>query len=366
MLRTRWSRSGTVGVRFLGPLVALAMAVVLAACGSDEGGGSSTGGAGGEKYKAILLNPFIGNDWRPQMQKYATAAVGRPPLSDSIESVRIVTTQDNDPNLQSPALQSAIVEKPDILAIDASSETALNGLIEQACQKGITVVTFDVFASAPCAWKLGPDWEAVGRSWGKWIVEQAGGEGKVLIDRGEAGTSSSDGINKGVDEVLDANPEIEAIEYNSKFNPGEETKAVAQLLAANPDVKGILSQAYAAQEALGKANMNVPATGFNYPPAMQACVKRNATCMLVGVPPWMSADALKLAVEVRKGERKGAAEFVPFPVPFLQSNNDIPPETENIGEVLDLEKELTPDTPKSAFLPISPPWVDIPFDEIVG
>lgn len=319
-----------------------------------------------EPYSAILLNPFIGNDWRPQMQRYAQAAVALPPLSDYYEGVRIVTTQDNDPTQQATALQSAILDDPDVIVMVAASETALNAGIREACDAGITIVSFDVFASEECGWRLGPDWQAVGRSWATWMAESVGGEGSILVDRGEPGTSSSDGMNIGIDEVLSEYPDVEVVEYNSKFNPGEETRLVSQLLAANPDIVGVISQAYAAQEAMDAAGVDLPATGFNYPDAMANCVDRDAPCMLVGVPPWISADALKLAAEARSGQIDGPPRYIPFPVPLFANNTDVVPPTENLGEVLDLPEQLAGDVPEGAFLPLSPPWVDIPFDEILG
>jgi ribose transport system substrate-binding protein len=345
--------------------VALALVVGLISLVTVTSAGASKQ-AGGQKYTAILSNPFIGNDWRPQMQKYASVVATKPPLAPSISSLRIVTTQNNDPGLQSTALQSAILEKPDILLIDAASETALNGLIQSACNKGITVVTFDIQASAPCAWQLAPDWVAVGKSYAEWIAKTIKGKGLILVDKGTPGTASSNNINKGVQEVLSQYPGIKQISYYSKFSPGTETAAVTQLLASHRDVKGILSQSYAGQDAQQKAGLKLPATGFTFPPAMSGCVSRNVPCYLVGVPPWISADALRLAVDVKDGKVTGKPRFVPFLVPRFVNNSNVKPQVPNLGEVYPLAPQFK-DAPKGAFLPASPPWVKINFaKEILG
>jgi ABC-type sugar transport system substrate-binding protein len=343
-----------------------AIVVTVAAAAVPIGLGGNQGSEQAGKLDAILLNPFIGNDWRPQMQKYATAAVNHPPLSNRYNGVRIVTTQNNDPSLQAPALQSAILEEPDVIVMIAASQTATNGLIAQACAKGILVVGFDTYPTAPCAWKLALDWTAVGRSWADFVVRSMGGQGKVFVDRGVPGNAASVLINRGIDSVLKKYPKVTSYTYLGKFSPGEETKAVSQLIAAHPDVKGVISAAYGAQDSLRKAKLRIPASGFNYPSTMQGCLARNNPCYLVASPPWISADALKLGSEIKSGKVKGKARFVPFRAPLFVHNTKIKPLTKNLGQVFQLKKEY-PKAPKGAFLPVSPPWVKIDFKkEILG
>jgi len=355
--RQAWRK---VVVIVIGGLAVAALAAV------PIGSGASSGQAQGAKLEAILLNPFIGNDWRPQMQKYATAVVSHPPLNGRYSSVRVVTTQNNDPALQAPALQSAILEKPDVIVMIAASQTATNGLIARACSSGILVVGFDTYPTAPCAWKLAPDWTAVGRAWADWVARSIGGEGKVFVDRGVPGNAGSILQNKGIDEVLKKYPKIKTYTYLGKFSPGEETKAVSQLLAAHPDVKGIISTAYAAQDAQRKAGIHVPSTGFTYPSAMDSCLKNKNPCFLVGVPPWISGEALKLATDIKARRVTGKPRFVPFLVPLFFNRSKIKPITKNLGASYLLSKEF-PNAPKGAFLPVSPPWTKINFKkEILG
>jgi hypothetical protein len=93
---------------------------------------------------------------------------------------------------------------------------------------------------------------------------------------------------------------------------------------------------------------------------------RNNPCLLLASPPWISADALKLAADIKAGKVKGKARFVPFLGPLYVNNTKIKPLTKNLGAVLQLKKEY-PNAPKGAFLPASPPWVKIDFKkEIAG
>jgi hypothetical protein len=100
---------------------------------------------------------------------------------------------------------------------------------------------------------------------------------------------------------------------------------------------------------------------------MSGCLANKTPCFLVGVPPWISAEALKLATEIKDGKVTGAARYIPFKVPLFFSSSSVKPITTNLGGVYDLKTEFTPATPKGAFLPVSPPWVKINFaKEILG
>jgi hypothetical protein len=138
------------------------------------------------------------------------------------------------------------------------------------------------------------------------------------------------------------------------------------LLAAHPDVDGILGY-YAAQDALAKAGLKLPATGFTFPPAMKGCVDRNNPCLLAGQPPWSSAQALKDAIAIKDGTSKYTKPgFIPFPVPFFVNNSKVKPaKSSTLGDTYPLKPQFE-SAPEGAFLPVSPPWAKIPFDEIVG
>src|SRR5207244_3402342 len=98
------------------------------------------------------------------------------------------------------------------------------------------------------------------------------------------------------------------------------------------------------QEALHKAGLSVPATGFNYPVAMKDCISYETKCLLVGVPPWISGDAMRLATDILDGKVKGPARFVPFLVPLFQTKNTTPVDTKNLGKVYELKKVFTAKT----------------------
>jgi len=352
-------------------LLGLLAATSVIACGNSSSSGSSStnqDGSGAKRYSAVLSNGFVGNDWRVAMQRAPEVLTKKPPLQDRVSSLKLFTTQNNDVGQQNAALQTAIQQKPDILLIDASSGTAQNGILQRACSAGITVVTFDVLATAPCAWKLSPDFSAIGRARGEWMAKTIGGEGTVFVDWGISGLPATEDQAKATMEVLDRYPRIKTYRYYGQVTPGGETSAFTQLYAAHPDVKGIVSQSYSAyaMRIMVRAGARpVPTAGWAFNISLQTCKQYRVPCVMIGNPAWMSAEALRLAIRIRDGEITGEPRLVPFPGPVFVSN-DVPVDNTNLGPVSSLERAVLPGAPGGAMVPVSPPWASMTVAEALG
>jgi ribose transport system substrate-binding protein len=155
----------------------------------------------------------------------------------------------------------------------------------------------------PCAYALSSDWNMIPAVLAEWMVEQLGGEGKVLVDRGLAGAPISAQLYDGYMAVLSQHPGIEVVgEYNGDYALGAEQAGVAALLAANPEVDGILTQGYgsgAMQALLDAGRPVVPVTGFSYNGSAVMCAQtEGAACILGANPAYLSAEAIRQAVDI--------------------------------------------------------------------
>ena len=196
-----------------------------------------------DKYTIYLSNNFVGNDWRQQMIRVAELAVTKPPLADRVELK--VENVENTVQAQINSLNNIIRAKPDAILIDAGSDTALNPTIKKACDAGIVVVSFDQVVTEECAYALESDWDRIPAVLAEWMAKTLGGKGKVFVDRGLAGAPISARLQNGYEEVLKKYPDIEVIGYyNGEYALGPEQAGVASLLAAHPEVDGILTQGY--------------------------------------------------------------------------------------------------------------------------
>jgi ribose transport system substrate-binding protein len=348
------------------PLVGVLVASMLAAC-SDSAEPGSTGGSG--KYKIYLSNSVIGNDWLQQMIRSAEVAVTKAPLAGRVELH--VEQVENTEQAQINSLNNIIAADPDAILVHAGSVTALNPTLERACAKGIIVVSFSQVVTATCPYKVNTSWGHLDQDLPLWLATVLGGKGKVLVDRGLPGSPISEQSTKTFQDVLKRFPGIEIVGYyTSNYELGAEKEGVANLLAANPHIDGILTAGYGtgAIQALKEAGRPlVPIVMFAYNGSATACAKEpGLKCLIYTHPPYLSAEALKVAVDVLDGH----------PPANKLMENDYPRITTDIVqadfspgavfEKLELGKNAFPDLPPGLVLPASPSWVNITPQEASG
>ena len=74
----------------------------------------------------------------------------------------------NDVSKQSQQVSNLIARRVDAILIDAASPTGLNGIIRQATERGILVVSFDNVVTSPSALKVNADqfhWGVMAAEW---------------------------------------------------------------------------------------------------------------------------------------------------------------------------------------------------------
>jgi ribose transport system substrate-binding protein len=328
--------------------------------------------AQGKKYTIYLSNNFVGNDWRQQMERVAQVSVNKGPLKDRVD-LRIENVE-NTVQAQINSLNNIIRAKPDAILIDAGSAAALNPTIKKACDAGIIVISFDQVVTEPCAYALESDWNRIPAVLAEWMADQLGGKGKVFVDRGLAGAPISAQLENGYLDVLKKHPGIEVIgNYNGEYALGPEQAGVASLLAAHPQVDGILTQGYGvgAIKALQDAGRKiVPVTAFSYNTAAVTCVQtEGAACILGSNPAFLSSEAIRLAVDILDGKPKPNDRHILVYGDFLATNggewkSELYPDA--TIQKIEIGKNAFPDRPPGLTLPISPDWVEITAEEAAG
>ena len=269
--------------------------------------------AAGKTYTIYLSNNFVGNDWRQQMERVAKVSVEKGPLVGRVDLK--IENVDNTVQAQITSLNNIIRAKPDAILVDAGSSDALNPTLKKACDAGIVVISFDQVVTEPCAYALESDWNRIPAVLAEWMAKQLNGKGKVFVDRGLAGAPISKQLEDGYMAVLEKYPGIEVIgNYNGQYALGPEQEGVASLLAAHPQVDGIMTQGYGsgAMKALADAGRPiVPVTAFSYNGTAVACLQTaGAKCILGSNPAFLSSEAIRLAVDILDGKPKPADRHV--------------------------------------------------------
>ena len=199
-------------------------------------------------YNIALSNSYIGNVWRTQMIKMAKAYAESEDIAPLISEFQ-VNTADRDDAAQIAAIENMISNGAQALVILAHTPTALVQTVQQARADGIVVVSFDTTVQADppdpsldLGITVNEDQVEMGRRWAQWLIEQTGGEGKILMVNGVQGTGVDQERREGAFEVWNANPGIEAIEVVGDWDPGKAQSVTATALAANPDFAGVWCQ----------------------------------------------------------------------------------------------------------------------------
>ncbi|MGO9963849.1 MAG: substrate-binding domain-containing protein [Acidimicrobiales bacterium] len=293
-----------VGVSALAGSLALFGSPLLGSAQAAPGRAAKTG-ASAKVYTFVLSNNFLGNDWRPQMERLAQLTANLAPFKGVIK-FRIVnsaaTTQ-----AQIADLNNIVATKPSAILIDAGDPTALNPTIARACAAGIKVVTFDNPATAPCAWKVQENMYQGQIAIGQWMAKILKGKGGVFVDRGLPGAPVSAEIENGFLKGLHTyGPSIKVLGYyTGGYAIGPEEAGVTSLLAGYPNVSGVHTQGYctpifkAFQEA-GKPI--VPTTCYGYNGEMVSCVQMKASCAILSGSPVVVQIAMKLALDAVEGK----------------------------------------------------------------
>lgn len=213
--------------------IAVLVAGLTAACGNAP---SRTG------RSIALSNSYIGNSWRQTMVKTFQSAASTA-ASQHLVPQSTVVNGDNTASTQIAEVQSMIVQGWKAIAIDAASPTALNGVIQRACDQGIKVIVFDSLATAPCAYKVAYNYVAAGEMEADFVANELHGTGNVLEIRGVAGTSVDHDIHEGLLKGFHSHPGIHIV--GSVYGQWTETvaqQAVASVLPSLPKVDAVVDQ----------------------------------------------------------------------------------------------------------------------------
>jgi len=349
-------------------ITAVLCTAALTACGSSSSnsssGGSSSGGSSGgsasssKTYTVYLSNSYLGNDWRQQMERTAEAVAKIPPLKGHVK-LTVVNTN-NDPTDQIASLNQIILKKPSAIMIDASSPEALNPTIDRACAEGIKVISFDQAVTASCATKVNTNFSISGRIGATWLAKTLHGKGDIAMDTGLAGAPVSLQIVNAFKSALSHYPGIHVVAtYQSQYALAPEQQAAASIIAAHPNIDGVLSQSYGsgfenALKQAGKAPIPLYAQAYNGT-FVQCATTKGIQCSITSNPATLGAEALRAAVEELDGKKLPSQITIPSPA---YETNDVTVPGATFQKIA-VGKNAFPKLSPGATIPFSPTWTHV-------
>jgi ribose transport system substrate-binding protein len=361
-------------MRRLIAITLIAVAVSVAGYSSTSSA-SSASSASSKVYKVVLSNNFLGNDFRPEMERVARLTAALAPFKAHM-TLQIVNSQ-STAQAQVASLNSIIQTKPDAILIDDGAGPAVNPVIARACSEGILVVSFDNPVTAPCAYKVSQnmyDGQIVVGQWMNWAL---GGKGQIFVDRGLPGAPVSaqiqDGFMKG---LADSGGKVSVVgQYTGGYAPGPEQQGITQLLAAHKGVTGVMTQGYCqpAFKAFKNAGIStVPATTcYAYNGELVACAQQHVKCAVLTGSPEVVQIAMKTALDALNGTSKPPTSTV-IPVAMTLYTSDSSGFTAKVNpahlaiDPIVLGKNAFPNLPPGLALPATLPQYKITAAQAAG
>lgn len=357
----------TIPIRRIGAVALMSVAVLTgttlpAMAGATASARPSTHAA--TRYSIYLSNNFVGNDWRVQMEKEAKVAATLSPFKGKV-NLTITNAGSTVPD-QITSLQAIVAKKPNAILIDASSPTALNPVISQACKAGIVVVNFDQVVTNPCAYKIYSNFTLGEQLSAKWMAAKLHGKGSVFEDTGLAGAPISAQITSAWASVLKNYPGIKIVgTYQGQYALGPEQQGVASLIAAHSSVQGILTQGYCtgAIKALQAASKPlVPMLCQAYNQSFVALARdKGASGFIMANPAWLSVLAMQTVIKVLGGHSEPKTDVLTPPCFYKGGSSPAGASCQAIKVGVNAFPNLSP----NLTLPASPPFMNIKPSQVV-
>lgn len=285
-----------------------------------------------KKHRIALSNSYIGNKWRIEMENVFKAALEMEPFKSEVEGSWF--NSGNDVSKQSQQISNLIAERVDAIVVNAASPTGLNGILTQATERGILVVSFDNVVTAPSVIKVNTDQFEFGKRLAEFLVKKLNGKGNVIMVTGVPGTFVDNERNRGADSVWKQNPDIKVVNrYTGMWDSSVAERNTAAILPSLPEINGIWCQG--GTDGVLKAFIAAKRTPL--PPTageaengfrkfLMGYMGQKVDGLSIGQPPYLSVVSLELAREILNGKHK--KEDITIPFPFVTSD------TVKVGETV--------------------------------
>ena len=276
--------------------------------------------------RIALSNNYAGNSWRQAMLRSWEKVTSHAVSDGVVAAADAFTTAENQVTEQAAQIQNLILQGYDAIVINAASPEGLNGAVQEACDAGVTVVSFDGIVTADCAWRIAVDFKQMGKDEVLYLADRLDG-GNLLEIRGLAGVFVDDEISAGIHEGVAETGKFEIVgSVHGNWAQDVAQKAVAGILPSLPEIVGVVTQGgdgYGAAQAIAASGRDMPiiVMGNRHDELTWWKEQKDANgyeTMSVSIAPGVSTLAFWVAQQVLDG----ADVPKDLTVPFLRIDQD--------------------------------------------
>ncbi len=271
--------------------------------------------------RIALSNNYAGNSWRQAMLRSWDKVTSQAVDQGVVAAADPFTTAENQVTEQAAQIQNLILQGYDAIVINAASPEGLNGAVKEACDAGVTVVSFDGVVTEPCAWRIAVDFKQMGKDEVLYLADKLPDGGNLLEIRGLAGVFVDDEISAGIHEGVAETGKFKIVgSVHGNWAQDVSQKAVAGILPSLPEIAAVVTQGgdgYGAAQAFKAAGRPTPVIvmGNRHDELTWWKEQKDASgyeTMSVSIAPGVSTLAFWVAQQVLDGQDVPKDLVVPF------------------------------------------------------
>ncbi len=289
-------RLRTKAIFLLGTILTVAM--LVAGCGGDQGGGTGGGDTKIAVSISTLNNPF-----------FIALRDGAQQAADEAGVSLEVSNAQGDASQQLNDVQNLVTQQFDAIMVNPVDTDAIVPAIQAANQSNIPIIALDrKAASGEVATVIASDNVKGGRIGGEELIRLVG-SGPIAQLEGVPGTSAARERGRGFQQAIDGQSAVNLVASQAAgFDRNQALNVTQNILQSSPDVKGIFAQndemALGAVQALGdRAGNEVKIVGFDgIDDALQAIQDGDMNATVAQQPGRIGRLGVENAIKVIDGE----------------------------------------------------------------
>ena len=195
-----------------------------------------------DRFTIGISNPFISSEYRTQMIA-ELIEVNQEYMDAGITTELVIESADTDTAGQIQQLQNLIAQGVDAILVNPGDVNGLNATLQEAVAQGIIVISVDQELNVEGVYNVGIDQKAWAMTSARWLAEQLGGEGDIVLIEGFPGHPANVARMDGVAEVLAGYPGITVLAQDTgRWDEATGQQVMSNFLAAYPNLTGYWTQ----------------------------------------------------------------------------------------------------------------------------
>lgn len=287
-----------------------------------------------------VSNSFVSSEWRTQMIQNLEDTAADLSETLGIPVSLVIESEDTDAAGQEQQILNLINRGVDGIIVNPGDAEALRLTLEDAVAQGIPVIAIDQEVDGEGVVNVAIDQSEWARISIRWLAEQLGGEGKIVLIEGFVGHPANTARMRGVEEVLAQYPGIEVVgRETGSWDQATGQQVMSDFLASLPQIDGAWTQdgmAFGLLNAVRTANpavwpINSGEARADYIQMWGEILEDNPDFTSIGVvnPPGVASDGLRVLVNLLLGKTIDEEQLAgPYgntlymPIPLVIVNHD--------------------------------------------